>query len=323
MKTLSKCVLVFVAALFMLSCSQKQKPSMSGDEVVKTDDFLDFFEPLKPPFQFSDSILQAKSNDSLLISYKVFTGIVPDSVLQSVFGKGVKPKIYPLGKVVVPKAETYIFLKAISAADKAFLVIVFDKKKQYMTALPAMKLDQNNNTTQALQVDRSIGITQSITRKNSNGTISEGKNVYILSESNKKFILAMTDALDEKPVELLNPIDTLPRKHKYSADYGTGKTNLVSIRDGRKNDRITFFIHFERDNGACIGELKGEALLKNGNTAEYKEGGDPCVLHFTFNTGSVLLKEESCGARRGLQCLFDGSYIRIKEHKPSKPNKKK
>ncbi len=46
----------------------------------------------------------------------------------------------------------------------------------------------------------------------------------------------MTDALEDKVTELLNPIDTFLRKHKYAADYGSGKLNLVSIRDGRKKD---------------------------------------------------------------------------------------
>ncbi len=63
----------------------------------------------------------------------------------------------------------------------------------------------------------------------------------------------MTDPLDDKITELINPIDTFSRKNKYAADYGTGKMNLVSIRDGRKNDQLTFFIHFEKNNGACTG----------------------------------------------------------------------
>ncbi len=54
-------------------------------------------------------------------------------------------------------------------------------------------------------------------------------------------MLIMTDPLDDKPTELINPIDTLPRKNKLSADYTTGKMNLVSIRDGRKNRPYYFF----------------------------------------------------------------------------------
>jgi hypothetical protein len=133
----------------------------------------------------------------------------------------------------------------------------------------------------------------------------------------------MTDALEDKPTELINPIDTLPRKNKFSADYGSGKMNLVSIRDGKRNGLIRFFIHFEKGNGECTGELKGEATIRSSNMAEYREDGDPCILKFIFSGGSLSLKEEEgCGSRRGLQCLFDGSFERKKEIKPKPADKK-
>ena len=93
-----------------------------------------------------------------------------------------------------------------------------------------------------------------------------------------------------------------------------GKMNLVSVRDGRKNDRITFFIHFEKENGECTGELKGEAIMKSvRNTAEYREAGDPCVLKFIFGSSSVYVyRREGCGSRRGLNCSFDGSHMPVK-----------
>ena len=147
--------------------------------------------------------------------------------------------------------------------------------------------------------------------------------MYMLNADSKTFMLIMTDALNDKVTELINPIDTLPRKHKLAADYGTGKMNLVSIRDGRKNDRLTFFIHFEKNNGECTGELKGEAFLKSPTTAEYREGGDPCILKFTFSSTSVSLKEENCGSRRGMQCSFDGSFGRKKWVKPLAPKPEK
>jgi hypothetical protein len=127
----------------------------------------------------------------------------------------------------------------------------------------------------------------------------------------------MTDALDDKPAELINPIDTFSRKQKNTADYGAGKTSLISFRDAKKSDRLNFFIHFEKNNGDCTGELRGEAMIKSPTIAEYREGGDPCVLQFRFTSSSVIIKElEGCGSRRGLRCSFDGSYPRKKEVKP-------
>lgn len=58
--------------------------------------------------------------------------------------------------------------------------------------------------------------------------------MYVLNADARNFMLIMTEALEDKVTELINPIDTLPRKNKYSADYSSGKMNLVSVRDGRK-----------------------------------------------------------------------------------------
>jgi len=295
---------------------------MLGDEKVHVSDFIDFFQTLKPPIQLGDTLLLKKEKDSLLISHKVFTQFMSDSVFRPVFAKGVNPKIYPLGKTISNDGETYLFLKAITNDKKAMYVIAVDKKKKFQAALTALRMDQSNITRQSLSIDRSMGITKSIIRKNADGTVSEGKDVYVFEPGSRKFILVMTDALEEKPAELLNPIDTLSRKQKYTADYGTGKKNLVSIRDGRKNDRLSFYIHFEKNDGKCVGELKGEAIIKSTTTAEYRIDGDPCILKFRFSSGAVTLQEESCGARRGLNCLFDGTYSRMKDSKSQKSAKK-
>ncbi len=318
-----KKILILLLTISLISgCKQKKKPSLSGEELVEVTDFVEFFQPLILPCQFNDSILNRKEKESLLIGNKVFAQFVPDSVITGTFGKGVKSKIYPLGKVEVEKAETYLFSKVIAGDKKAIFVISFDSKQQFIAAMQVMMLDQQSSTMQNVSMDKRYSITKTVMRKNADGSMGEGKDVYVLNADVKNFMLIMTDALDEKITELINPIDTLTRKNKYSADYGTGKMNLVSVRDGRKADRITFFVHFEKDNGECSGELKGEAIFKSPTLAEYREDGDPCVLKFNFSSSSVTLAEEACGSRRGLKCLFDGSFARKKEVKP-KPEKVK
>lgn len=322
---------LFLKFLFLIclvigleSCKGKKKISLSGEDPVEVSDFIEFFQPLNLPVQFSDSSLAKKEKDSLLISYKIFTQFVPDSVLRKVFAKGVKPKIYALGKAVVPKAEQYLFVKTVNADKRAYFLLAFDEKEQFIAGMPLLRPDKQSSTSQSAILDRKYTITQTMARKNRDGTISEGKDVYVLNVAARNFMLIMTEALEDKITELINPIDTLPRKHKWSADYANGKMNLVSVRDGRKNDRISFFIHFEKDNGACTGELKGEALIKSSNTEEYKEEGDPCRLKFIFSSNAVTLKEEEgCGSRRGLKCSFDGSFARKKYVKPSAGSKQK
>jgi hypothetical protein len=314
--------LLLIMALVAGCGSKKKKPSMAGEDKVEVADFIDFFKQVNLPFTYADSQLVKKEKDSLLINHRIFSQFVPDSILSAVFGKSGKPKIYALGKVEVPNALSYLFVKTVSLDKKAFFIICFDKRQQFVTSLTALRPDQNPSTMQTVVMDRKFGVTKNVIRRNTDGSISEGKDVYSLSAETRSFQLVMTDALDDKPTELINPIDTLPRKNKWSADYAHGKMNLVSIRDGRGSGRLTFFIHFEKNKGSCVGELKGDAIIRSSNTAEYRLGGDPCVLKFTFTSSSVTLKElEGCGSHRGIRCSFDGSFSKKRESK-SKGGKK-
>ncbi len=319
MNKLRTCVIGLVALLCLSGCKSKKKVSMTGDDPVEATDFIGFFEPLKLPFYYADSSLQKakKENDSLLISYKVFTQIIPDSVLTQLYGKGSKPRIYAMGKSTGPNSETLLIVKAILGTKKAVLVLGFDKEYNFAGALTALRPDQLTATQQVMIVDRRHTITKTMMRKNKDGSLSEGKDVYAFNADSKIFYLVMTDALEDKQTELINPIDTLSRKQKWTADYGSGKMNLVSIRDGRRSSELTFFIHFDKENGKCTGELKGEAMITGSNTAEYRKDGDPCKLKFIFSSGSVTLKElEGCGSYRPLNCSFNGSFARKKDTRP-------
>lgn len=310
MKSFRNFVFLLMSLWALTECKSK-KASLSGDEPVDVRDFIEFFPEKKLPFEVADSTLLRRENDSLLISQAVFKQFVPDSILTGYFGKSAKPKIYPLAR-----AEgdiTYLFVKANTDKKRAALVLAFDKKDQYIAAMPILTPDELSATQEKGIMDNRFTITKSVTRKNKDGSVSEGRNIYVLNNDAKKFMLIMTDSPD-KVTELVNPIDTFPKKQKYTADYGSGKSTIVSFRDGRRNDRLSFFIHFEKDNGNCTGELKGEAILKSSNLAEYRQAGDPCILQFKFTSSSVTVKElEGCGSRRGLRCSFDGTYPRKKE----------
>ena len=294
-------------------CKRHKKVSLSGEEPVEVSDFIDFFPAVPLPYQFTEKELEKKDKDSLLINYKVFTQFVPDSLLIKNFGKGIKPKIYPMGKAKVAGEESYLFAKAIYGSKKIAFLICFDKKEKFITGMPMLIPDQNAATQQISGIDKKLSIYKTVQRKNADSSVNEGKEVYILNTEAKNFTLILTDQLEDKPTELINPIDTLPRKNKLSADYSTGKMNLVSIRDARRSNRLNFFVHFEKQNGECVGELKGEANLRSATIAEYRTGADPCVLQFIFTSYSVTIKEiEGCGLHRGSHCVFEGSYPRKK-----------
>ena len=324
--TFTRICLFFCASLLVLSscnCKSKKKASLAGDDPVEVKDFIDFFPAVSLPYAFGDSLLLKKDKDSLLISQKVFNQFVPDSVFGKFFGKNTKVKIYPIGKNQDLKTETYLFVKAVTPAKKAAFIIAFDNRDSFLAAMPAIRSDLPRTMQRTTVMDKRFTITKSQLRKNADGSVSEGKDVYALNSAAKMFSLIMTDALEDGPAELVNPIDTLPRKNKVSADYTAGKLNLVSIRDGRKSDRLSFFIHIEKS-GDCNAELKGEAIIKSPTLAEYRVGGDPCVLQFRFSSGSVSLKEiEGCGAHRPLRCTLDGNFIRKKEVKPKTKSSKK
>jgi hypothetical protein len=316
-------ILLFLFIIILLACKHKKKISLSGEEPVTIKDFIESFQPASLPYQVLDSQVARKKTDTLLISYKVFTGLVPDTILNKTFGKGEKPKIYPMARISSDQGN-YLFIKAFSADRKAVLVLCFDKKNNFITGMPVLQLDANPATQQFFVIDKRYTLSKNIIRKNPDGSISDGKNVYVLNEPAKSFLLIMTDALDEQAVELINPIESFSKKNKFSGDYIKTKSNLVSIRDNKKPDRITFFVHFEKKNN-CVGELKGEASFTGANTAMFRSPGDPCVLRFNFTPSSVTITEmEGCGSHRGLDCVFEGTFPKKKEpkKKEAKPAKK-
>jgi hypothetical protein len=325
MTTLKRFSFFIFAILTICACkSNKKKINLAGEEKIDISDFIASFETVPLSYEIKDSIFLKKAADSLLISHKIFSGFVPDSVFKKVFGKTVHPKIYALAKVLAPKAESYLFVKALTKEKKAVYLLVFDDQNKFMACMDVMIPDELSSTAQSVTMDKSYAITKTVQQKNAEGNISEGKDVFTYEGGIKNFVLIMTDPLVHQVTEIINPIDTLPRTYKFSADYQKDKFNFISIRDGKKSDRVSFFINISKEDGKCIGELKGEAMLTANNRAEYREGGDPCSLQFIFSSNSVEIKEiEGCGSRRGLTCSFDGSFPKKKVIKPAEKKNEK
>jgi hypothetical protein len=127
----------------------------------------------------------------------------------------------------------------------------------------------------------------------------------------------MSDSNEKKSTDIINPIDTLPAHNKYSGDYITDKKNFISVRDGKNEQTYIFFIHFEKNKGTCVGELKGEMDVTGETNAVYQESGDPCVINFKFTSSTIKVKENgNCGNYRGITCPFDFTFKKKKESKP-------
>lgn len=310
---------LFITILFLAACGGKKKKSMTGEDTVAIQDFFDFFPALQLPVNFSDSILKLKpnENDSLLIGSQVYHQFIPDTLSSNSFDKKEKIKFYSIGKFGNTKEELYLLSKAVAGNRKVIFLTAYDKENKYIAGMTLFTHDPANTLNFSVTVDPRFNINKDLAKKLANGNVINGHDVYALNTAAKKFMLIMTDSLGDAVTELINPIDTLARSFKYSADYGEGKMNLLSIRDGKRAGRINFFVHLQRDNKNCSGELKGEAIFSGPNVAEYRQGGDPCVLQFIFSNTSLTLKEvEGCGSRMGgLECTFNGTYPKKKAPK--------
>lgn len=307
---MKKWMLILLLPLLALACKGKKKP-LSGDEPISTGDFIEFFDEVKLPYTVADSSFRVNRNDTSFISYKTFTGLVPDTLLHSVFGKNGKPRCYPLGKVTAKNKETYLLLKAISPAAKAAYVLVFNKDNKFEAGMPLLVPDNNSATEQTAVMDNRYSITTNKEYKAADGHLVYKKAAYAFISGAAAFAIILTESNEtDTKKELLNPIDTLPRKHKLSGDYMQNRLNMVSVRDGKKPGELLIFVHFENENGGCKGELKGEAKITGPGKAVYRQSGDQCELTLSFSGNTVSLHEEGCGAHRDIKCFFEGSFVR-------------
>ena len=310
-----------LGCLVFLACNNKKAES-DDEKGFSYDRFSEAFRLITPPVQISDTGLM-KNKDTTTIRYPEFAAFIGDSLKNKLFGKASKPKYVGMFRMDAGQGYTYYMVKALSGAKRAALLLIFNKD-QFEAVFPFLIPDNNPNTSQLSSIDKSFSIQKGVTLKKPGNQISEGRDVFVYDPASKQFSLILTNPLDNVQEVVINPIDTLPRKHRFAGDYTKDKKNFISIRDGRYPNQLMVFIHLDKNEGECTGELKGDILLTSTTAAIYRQGGDACVLSFRFSSSSVTIKEEEgCGGHRGLNCTFDGTYPRKKEAKPKATTKKK
>jgi hypothetical protein len=321
---MNKYLLLILLPALLLSCKSKRVSLSENDETVDINDFVEFFQPLKLPFQVTDTLLRRKEAEASAINHKIFTRLVPDSVLTRYFGTAVKPRIFAVGKVQVPKNETYLFIKAATPSRRVLYVIVFDKKNKFAGARPVIYSDNEAGVTGLAGMDTKYTLSITRQRKAADGQVFFKRDAYVFNEDGG-FILILTESneIKTKTSPVYNPIDTFPHKHKFTGEYAQDKRNFISVRDGKDPARILFFVHFEKDDGGCKGELKGEAKFISPNMARYRSNGEPCSVEFSFSPSGVSLKElGGCGNHRDIKCFFEGYYDKRSTAKPKTSRKK-
>lgn len=306
-------ILYLVLLVTVIACNNEKKEEPEDETVFRFESFSGRFKDAKLPFSLTDTGL-LKNEDTATIRNQAFISFIPDSIKKKLFPNTSKVRYIPLARVAASNGEQYFILKAEGGSRKAALLMAFDQAQNYGATLPFLVPDKDSKSSQVSTLDKAFSITRAVSRRNEDDVLLEGKDVYVYNKDARQFTLIMTDMLDEGEMEVLNPIDTFARTHRYAADYTQGKRGILSIRDGRSPQEVMFFVHFEKNDGECVGELKGTLFFTSTTTAVYRQGGDPCVLEFDFKKSSVSMREvEGCGLHRGLQCLFEGNFTKKKE----------
>lgn len=306
--------------LLMLGCKEK-KIDLSGEVPVKISDFVAVFPKIIPPFIVADTNL-SKSGDTITIGTKALLQFFPDSSLTPVVGTTRKLIIHPVGKIEKEKENYYLLSFSANKKSSRLGVFVTDKKNKYLASKGLLRTDNEDGYIHSVSINREPTFLISQEKYGRENTLQFSRTGWVYSSAGI-FMVVINDS-NENPEKtgIINPVDTLPKKNKFSGDYVRDKKNYLSVRDTKKANTYLFFIHFEKNERRCTGELKGEFTITNSNKAQYKANGDPCVIDFRFEGREVRLKEQgSCGNHRGIKCFFDDSFIKKKE--PRIPKKAK
>lgn len=312
-------VAVIIILVSIWGCkSKKDTDATDISAMTETNEFFGAYKKLKLPFNVADTNLKQKT-DTNTISYSFFTKFVPDSILNNPFGKNRKLSIYPIGKIEQKGKETYFATLVRDKKEAAVYISVYDKKK-IIVSMPLVIAGDGPDIITSAFIDSklSIGINKEWTVKNER---YYKRTIYVYNNSGV-FTTVLTETNEEHNVVSggSNPLDTFPKRFKYSGDYAKGKKNALFIRDGKNAGDYLFFVHFESENNGeiCGGELRGSFKMVSDKAGIYNVNGDQCVLNLSFTTNQVKVKETGgCGNYRGITCFFNDTFTKKKEPKTS------
>lgn len=302
-------ILILALVIGMLgACKSKPKNVNDEDRVLTFADFRDFFPEAALPYRLNADSLQ-RLPDSLALKAKVAKQFLPDTLAAGIFKAADKPKFFPRGYMRINDLQFLVVEGATKAASAAW-IMVYDKRDTFLTRHLIART--GGRTTVGTVLDTRYNFRITTETKRGPGQVSTREDVYSAGIDGQ-LSLILTNSNEPTNPTLYNPIDTLPRKHKFSGNFGTGEMNLVAIRDGETPQEFLFYIHFSRDKGACTGELDGVGRFTGSNTGQFRDKGSSCILEFKFSSNKVTISETNCGAYRGITCMFEGSYPRKKK----------
>jgi hypothetical protein len=305
-----------VTFVIFFICCQQQKKDFSGAKPINSNDFFAAFSPINLPLTIADTNINSFS-DTTSIGLKAMEQFIPDSsVIPYSFNK--KAVVHPVGSIQKAK-EKYLLANFTIKNNTHLVVYVFNEKNQFLAAKELVTMKNNDGYFHNVYINKEPTFLISREKYGSDKKLMYTRNGWVYNNGNT-FMIAMSDGNENtvKNNSIINPIDTLPQKNKFSGNYVKNNKNFIAIRDGKTSKLYHFFIHFE-NNDNCTGELKGTLKMISEEKGIYKEIGEPCGIEFIFKNNEITFKENGkCGNKRGIQCYFDDTYPLQKKHKPAK-----
>ena len=305
--------------LALIGCAET-KTDLSGNTPLKINDFNAAFKNIELPIRINDTNL-VSFTDTIKIGRKALEQFLPDSVVEAIAPKLVKnASIFTVGKIE-KETEYYLLLNNKDTKKQTVSVIAFSKKNVFLGYQILTQFDLTQKGSQfygkTLLINKEPTFLIEENKLDPEQGLTNEKKGWAYTEQGFRLIYLDANIKPEQKA-ILNPIDTLPTVNTYSGDYARDKKNFISLRDFGNANKYQFFLHFEKKDGTCVGELKG-LLNFNKNQATYSEKGDPCTIQFTITGNVIKIKEDgNCGNHRNMTCYFNDSYDKKRKAKSKK-----
>jgi hypothetical protein len=303
----------------VVACSEK-KTDLSGNTPLKINDFNKAFKTAKLPISLADTNLMAYT-DTIEIGRKALAQFVPAPVVEEIMAiKNNKTKLFPVFRIEKEDAY-YLLLNVQEKAKQTLAVIVFSKKNKFLDFKILTEFNATHKGSQlygkTLSINKEPSFLVEETKMGEDNSLTYEKTAWAYTDSSFRLIYFDSNKKSETK-NIINPIDTLASNNLFSGDYARDNKNFISLRDYNSPNKYLFFLHFEKQEGTCVGELKG-LLDFTKNQATFNEKGDPCIIHFDIAGNMIKIKEDgNCGNHRNMTCYFNDAYDKKRKAKKKK-----
>ena len=235
--------------------------------------------------------------------------------------KANKPELITELIKIEKETEYYLLLDVRHPSKDEIVVVIFSKKNKFIDYKIITEFNDENRSSKmygkSLNINREPSFLVEENKLGDDNALTYEKKGWAYTDSSFRLIYFDSNKKPETQ-KVINPLDTMSMNYTYSGDYARDNKNFISLRDYATQNKYQFFLHFEKQNGSCTGELKG-ILHFTKNQATYTEKGDPCIIHFTIQGNVINIKEDgNCGNHRNMTCYFNDSYDKKRKVKKKK-----